>query len=110
MPRDFECPLCKAEKITEWFYDSSLFWIANCATCQVPMVVLKEHRADVERWIIDEMIQVSKSIFDIDKFDIDFEMRQIKGHFHFHLRPKKIEKVNDEEEREEEENAKKVDD
>ena len=38
-----ECELCAADRLTEWFYDDDLCWIAECEQCAVPMAVWKRH-------------------------------------------------------------------
>jgi len=66
------------------------------------MVVLEEHKADAPQWIVDEMLQVCKGTFDMDKYDIDFTNKTIHDHYHFHLRPKKEEETTADEEQPEE--------
>lgn len=98
----YECPLCKAEALTNRYYENRVFWIADCATCKVPMAVLREHRSKPQQWELDEMLKVCRSMFNMDKCEVDYTMRQISGHFHFHLRPiEEREEVTDEEEQEE---------
>ena len=38
------CDLCEAARITPWFHEDDLCWIAECEICAVPMVVWKEPR------------------------------------------------------------------
>jgi len=37
------CELCQAARLTEWFYEDDVCWIAECEQCYVPMVVWKQH-------------------------------------------------------------------
>ncbi len=37
------CDLCEAAKITPWFYDDDVCWIAECEICETPMVVWRFH-------------------------------------------------------------------
>ena len=87
---DLLCPLCEARPLTNWYYECSLFWIADCVSCGTPMVVLREHRTKPEQWIIDEMLMACRQLFDMEKFEVDYRMRQIPNHFHFHLRLKRV--------------------
>jgi len=89
----FICELCLAKPLTRRYYECSLYWIADCATCGVPMVVFKEHHERIDSWIINEAIKVCKSMFDMDSYTLDFTTRKIHGHAHFHLRPKKTQTV-----------------
>ena len=40
------CDLCEAARITPWFHEDDLCWIAECEICAVPMVVWREHDPD----------------------------------------------------------------
>ena len=44
---DFEkvddCDLCEAARITPWFHEDDICWIAECEICYVPMVVWRFH-------------------------------------------------------------------
>lgn len=38
------CPLCKAEKLTEWVYEDEICWVAYCQTHRDKLIiVLKRH-------------------------------------------------------------------
>ena len=41
-----ECDLCEAARITEWFHEDDVCWIAECEICAVPMVVWRGHGTD----------------------------------------------------------------
>ena len=50
------CELCEAARITEWFHEDDICWVADCEVCDVPMVVWKQHGdeppdADVEHML-----------------------------------------------------------
>lgn len=88
------CPLCQAEKLTHWFEETDLYWIALCKTCNVPMVVLKRHDTDVS---LDEAADMICALMRIaDAFFgkhhgtslcvLDRETRQIPDHWHAHAR------------------------
>ena len=40
-PHDESCDLCIAARITPWFHEDDLCWIAECTICATPMVVLR---------------------------------------------------------------------
>ena len=33
------CDLCRAKRITPWFHEDEICWIAECEICETPMVV-----------------------------------------------------------------------
>ena len=37
------CDLCEAARITPWFHEDDVCWIAECEICYVPMVVWRSH-------------------------------------------------------------------
>ena len=38
-----DCDLCEAARITPWFHEDDVCWIAECEICYVPMVVWRSH-------------------------------------------------------------------
>ena len=77
------CPLCKLEKLTEWFFECKTFVVIECCTCHVPMYVWRSHI--FPSWNqIEAMISDAKSRF--PEWRIDFRRRKISDHYHFHLR------------------------
>ena len=88
--RDDGCPLCVAAKITEWFHEDDLCWIAECEICATPMVVWKvhDHRPpdDVKADLHDRLAAVWNRLFDLEHY-VDDNMRQIPDHYHAHARP-----------------------
>ena len=51
------CELCEAARITEWFHEDEVCWVAACEVCDVPMVVWKQHGneppdAEVEHMLV----------------------------------------------------------
>ena len=40
---DDNCDLCEAARITEWFHEDDICWIAECEICATPMVVWRSH-------------------------------------------------------------------
>ena len=43
---DDSCDLCEAARITPWFHEDDICWIAECEICAVPMVVWRGHGTD----------------------------------------------------------------
>jgi hypothetical protein len=88
--RDPACMLCRAEKITPWFYEDDVCWIAECDICAVPMVVWRfhgteppdEHRSHMHARIAEVAAR------EVGAFFIDDHMRNIPDHWHAHARPK----------------------
>ena len=88
--KDPACMLCKAEKITPWFYEDEICWIAECEICAVPMVVWRfhgtqppdEHLAHMREHVSDVAAR------EVGAFFIDDHMRNIPDHWHAHARPK----------------------
>ncbi len=87
---DPECLLCQAEKITPWYLDDELCWIAECTICVLPMVVWKSHDPDPDAATKAELhrrlAEVVGEHFTFDHW-IDDEMRRIPDHYHAHARP-----------------------
>src|SRR3989304_137784 len=75
------CPLCRAEKLSHWYYEDDLIWIADCVICGVPMVVLKQHGLGTEH-DLEFMVGKAKYFFG-DGCWIDYYMRLIPDHRHF---------------------------
>ena len=38
-----DCDLCEAARITHWFHEDDVCWIAECEICATPMVVWRWH-------------------------------------------------------------------
>lgn len=84
---DYTCPLCQTDGYMKWYYECRLFWIARCAVCNDPIIVFTEHTKDVDQSLINEALHTCKTIFDLRKYRADFNMSEVIGHKHFHLRP-----------------------
>ncbi len=90
MALDPNCDLCEAAKITHWFHEDDLCWIAECELCATPMVVWKDHGvevpADQKQHLHDQLGRVALET--IGEFYVDDNMRNIPDHYHAHARPK----------------------
>jgi hypothetical protein len=86
------CELCEAARLTEWFYEDDVCWIAECEQCYVPMVVWKRHDPappdDVREAMIALLGGIVQSSYRFDGFYVDDNMRSIPNHYHAHARPR----------------------
>ena len=86
-----ECDLCEAARVTEWFHEDDLCWIAECEVCGVPMVVWRSHDPcppdEVKERLHDALRAVVARLF-VDEIYIDDNMRNIPDHYHAHARGK----------------------
>lgn len=84
-----DCELCKAERITPWFYEDGICWVAECEVCGTPMVVWRRHGVDPppeERaHMLDRLADAAATQLGADWL-LDEHMRQIPDHFHAHAR------------------------
>ena len=88
-PKDPDCDLCQAAKITPWHHDDDVCWIAECELCATPMVVWRSHGVDPpmdEKTYMHEQLGLV-ALAEIGEFYIDDNMRNIPDHYHAHARP-----------------------
>ena len=78
------CALCRAEVLTYHYYEEPLFWIADCAYCRIPMVVLRRHTPEASPEELSLMLSMGLSLFPNRR--PDFQRKSIPEHQHFHLR------------------------
>ena len=88
--RDPKCMLCRAEKITPWFHEDDVCWIAECDICAVPMVVWRFHGTRPPEPHVAHMRERIREVAarEVGDFFIDDHMRNIPDHYHAHARPK----------------------
>ena len=85
------CDLCEAARITPWFHEDDVCWIAECEICEVPMVVWRfhgvqppgEHLAHMR----EHLARVAGDTLTVEHY-VDDNMRNIPDHYHAHARPK----------------------
>ena len=84
------CDLCEAARITPWYHECEMCWIAECEICAVPMAVWREHGTDPPAAVRDhmraELLAVAAERLGSAPW-IDENMRNIPDHFHIHARP-----------------------
>lgn len=83
------CELCEAARLTEWYFEDDLCWVAECEVCYVPMIVWKQHDAtpseEIKGQLHQRLLAVVDSLFDYVPY-IDDNMRNIPDHYHAHAR------------------------
>lgn len=86
---DGHCELCEAARLTEWFFEDEVCWVAECEACCVPMVVWKSHHPEpadeVKRHLHGVLASVVAEHFEYEPY-IDDNMRNIPDHYHAHAR------------------------
>jgi hypothetical protein len=84
------CELCEAARLTPWFHEDDVCWVADCEACDVPMVVWTSHGVEPPEDELAHMIaalsRVAAERFGADGFRLDRVMRQVPDHFHAHAR------------------------
>ena len=62
------CDLCEAARITHWFHEDDVCWIAECEICDTPMVVWRWHGIDPSpddlAHMHGELARVTAAVFD----------------------------------------------
>jgi hypothetical protein len=81
--------LCRAERITPWYHEDDICWIAQCEICEVPMVVWRSHGVDPPATDRDHMLARLRDVArkEVGAFWLDDHMRNIPDHWHAHARP-----------------------
>ena len=89
--RSDDCDLCEAARITPWFHEDDICWIAECEICAVPMVVWRFHGveppADHLEHMHGQLAAVVTENFEFEHY-VDDNMRNIPDHYHAHARPR----------------------
>ena len=85
------CDLCEAARITPWFHEDDVCWIAECEICYVPMVVWRFHGTEPPSEHLEHMhaqlARVAGDTLTVEHY-VDDNMRNIPDHYHAHARPK----------------------
>ena len=90
---DPDCELCQAHRMTEWYYEDDLCWVAECEACCVPMVVWKKHDPnppeEVRAVLRARLTSVATPLLQSEvEVWVDENMRTIPAHYHAHARPR----------------------
>ena len=77
--------------MTPWHHEDDVCWIADCESCDVPVVVWKEHGTDPDPATLEHLLgtltAVADRVLGEGSWRLDRVMRQIPDHFHAHARP-----------------------
>lgn len=88
VPQQARCELCDAQPITRRYHEDAVCWIADCASCHVPMVVYREHGVAPARRHLEHMLELLTLCGRRDlRHEVTQDMHTIKDHYHAHLRP-----------------------
>ena len=86
-----DCDLCEAARITPWYHEDEICWIAECEICEVPMVVWRHHGTEPPAAHMEHMhanlARVAGDRLTVEHW-VDDNMRNIPDHYHAHARPK----------------------
>ncbi len=84
------CDLCRAERLTPWYHEDDICWIAECEICETPMVVWRYHGTEPPAEHLEHMKSRLREVAmrHFGDFYIDDHMRNIPDHYHAHGRPK----------------------
>jgi hypothetical protein len=84
-----DCDLCRAARITPWYHEDDICWIAECDICDVPMVVWRFHGVRPPASHLDHMRARLREVAAarLGEFWVDDHMRNIPDHYHVHARP-----------------------
>jgi len=87
--RDPDCLLCRADRITPWFHEDDVCWIAECEICAVPMVVWRWHGTEPPENHLAHMRARLADVAsaELGAYYVDGHMRNIPDHWHCHARP-----------------------
>ena len=84
-----ECELCSASRLTTWWFEDDLCWVAECDSCGVPMVVWKSHDPDPPVEVKTALWERLSEVADLhgpQRYWIDDRLRTIPDHYHAHAR------------------------
>jgi hypothetical protein len=84
------CELCEAARLTTWYHEDDVCWVADCEICNVPMVVWRTHGVDPpepdREHMMSHLGRVADEVLGVGTWSFDGVMRQIPDHFHAHAR------------------------
>ena len=87
---DGVCDLCLLKRKSNVYIDNEYFIIMDCDSCQVPMIVWKEHTMDVpdpDKQMMEAFLtEVSNQFYEGKSYFIDKNQRDVLDHIHWHAR------------------------
>lgn len=89
MPIERGCDLCEAARLTRWYSEDDVCWVADCEICDVPMVVLRRHAIDPSPDEVAHMtVALARAASEhFATWTVDGHRRNIPDHWHAHARP-----------------------
>lgn len=91
--REAGCELCEAARLTRWYHEDDVCWVAECEACDMPMVVWRHHGSEPPAEALEHMLErlekVASELFGAQQYAVDRVMRQIPTHFHAHARARR---------------------
>lgn len=78
------CLLCLAEKKTHWYHEDDICWVADCASCSHPMIVLRRHSMTATLDELYHMLTVVRNLFGVG-VQLRLNQRQVSDHLHWHV-------------------------
>ncbi|MBI4627779.1 MAG: hypothetical protein HY729_03635 [Candidatus Rokubacteria bacterium] len=83
------CDLCRAARISPWYWEDEICWVAECEICEVPMVVWRHHGTEPPAEHVAHMRERLREVAaaQLGEFWVDAHMRNIPDHYHAHARP-----------------------
>jgi hypothetical protein len=84
------CDLCRAARMTPWYHEDDICWIAECDVCDVPMVVWRWHGTAPPPEHVEHMRARlhAVALARVGEYYLDDHMRNIPDHWHAHARPR----------------------
>ena len=87
---DPDCELCEAAEFTTWHHQDDRCWVAECDSCDDPMVVWRSHGTDPGDEVVEHMLShlraAADTVFGNTPYRIDQVRRTIPDHWHAHAR------------------------
>ena len=84
------CERCEAAPLTPWHHEDDVCWVADCESCDLPMVVWKLHGTEPSAEDREHMFAALGRVADAElgagEWRLDAVRRQIPDHFHAHAR------------------------
>jgi hypothetical protein len=87
------CDLCEAARITPWFFEDDVCWVAECEFCSVPMVVWRVHDPAPPDAVKAHMLECLEAVVAAQggfAHYVDDNMRNIPDHYHAHARRRRF--------------------
>jgi len=85
------CELCELKIRNNVQFEDDDLIVLDCASCEVPMIVWKEHTMELTKNMEIKMNAILEAygfrIFGSQKFYIDRQQRAVLNHLHWHARP-----------------------